>query len=150
MVVGVGSPFGADRWGWQVIEYLKQRQSQSAETNSAVQLVYCDRPGLALLYLIKDAELAIVVDAVAGGTAGTVRELNMDQLMVNERQFSSHDVGVADTLRLGDKLNMMPKQFVLYGIESGPTQLGDRLIDPVLNETGDRIMAHIHGWLNRH
>ncbi|MGD8568607.1 MAG: hydrogenase maturation protease [Gammaproteobacteria bacterium] len=121
-VVGIGSPFGMDRLGWQVIDYLKRQHQMTSSVKANVNLVCCDRPGMALLDFIKDADLAILVDAVLGGAAGTIHQLEVgqwDQLKQSDSPFSSHDVGVAETLTLGDKLNMLPERIVLYGIEVG-------------------------------
>lgn len=139
-VMGIGSPFGMDRLGWQVVENLKLQFPKAIEAN--VNLLCCDRPGMALLNYIKDADLAILVDAVMGGTPGIIRQLEIDQLEqleLSDSQFSSHDIGVAETLTLGAKLNMLPERIVLYGIEVGESlQIYSSVNDNTNNNTDNK------------
>ena len=118
-VVGVGSPQGADRFGWQVIEYLTNEVRLESLAPGQISLASSDRPGATLLELIKEAQLAIIVDAVEGGEKGRVVRLNKEQLLVNHKNLSSHAFGVAEALALGQALNILPSDIILYGLETG-------------------------------
>ena len=118
-VVGIGSPHGADQFGWQVIDNLKQYHAVQTLSYPRIQLIACDRPGLSLLEYIKGSSLAIIVDAIDGGKAGNIRCLQQEQLMLNDQSISTHYAGVADALQLGEKLKLLPDEVVLYGIEMG-------------------------------
>ena len=118
-VVGVGSPQGADRFGWQVIEHLTNEVQLESLAPGQISLASSDRPGATLLELIKEAQLAIIVDAVEGGEKGRVVRLNKEQLLVNHKNLSSHAFGVAEALALGQAVNILPPDITLYGLETG-------------------------------
>jgi hydrogenase maturation protease len=122
-VVGVGSPQGADRFGWQVIEYLENESRLGDLAPGRIRLVASDRPGMALLDLIADARLALLVDAIDGGEAGRVVRLDKQQLLVNFANLSSHSFGVAEALALGEAIDMLPPYITLYGVETGERPL---------------------------
>ena len=63
-VVGIGSPFGADQLGWQIIEELRQHPKLKAWPEKQVQLLYRDRPGVSLIQDLKNSQYAILIDAV--------------------------------------------------------------------------------------
>ena len=118
-VIGIGSPHGADQLGWQVIDRLRQHPVIQALDPGMRVLHRCDRPGLSLLEYLRGTDTAILIDAVAGGTAGRLVRLNRDQLMVSPTAFSSHTAGVAEALALGETLRLLPAQLVLHGMETG-------------------------------
>jgi hydrogenase maturation protease len=122
-VVGVGSPQGSDRFGWQVIEYLANESRLGDLAPGRIRLVASDRPGMALLDLIADARLALIVDAIDGGEAGRVVSLDKQQLLVNFANLSSHSFGVAEALALGQSIDMLPLHITLYGVETGERPL---------------------------
>jgi len=119
VVIGVGSPHGYDQLGWKVIDYLKKDHTLQTLCNERVRLIACDRPGLMLLEYIKAARWAILVDAIEGTDAGKIHCLQQDQLLSSENQLSSHSLGVAEVLKLGAKLNLLPEKIILYGVEAG-------------------------------
>ena len=146
-VVGIGSPFGADRIGWEVVEYLKNDHALQTLCENRVCLLACDRPGLLLLEYIKNTSLAILVDAIDGGEAGKINYLQQDQLLLSKQNLSSHSAGVADALKLGDKLNLLPDDVVLYGIEVGKNrgqfnisrEKIEQIVQLIIDEIEDRI-----------
>ncbi|HID49094.1 MAG TPA: hydrogenase maturation protease [Chromatiales bacterium] len=119
VVIGIGSPHGADRLGWQVIARLQDHPLIRGMDPDQVGLHCCDRPGLGLLEYLKGVGVAILVDAVAGGTAGRLVRLTREQLVVKPAGFSSHAAGVAEALALGETLQLLPAQLILYGMETG-------------------------------
>ncbi len=112
LVLGVGSPQGADRLGWQLVERLRGRVS-----DDAVRLVASDRPGPALLGLLEGVDGAIIVDAVVGDCeVGTVVRLDASALADDGRAFSSHELGVAQAISLGRSLGQLPPRLWLLGL----------------------------------
>lgn len=122
-VVGVGSPHGADRYGWQVVDRLAEEIGPESPGSAGVRLVTSDRPGLALLDLIRDARTAIIVDAVAGGEQGRVVCLDKHQLLVECANLSTHAFGVAEALALGQVADVLPIDILLVGLETGEQPL---------------------------
>ena len=120
VVIGIGSPFGADQLGWQIIEQLKNDASLSS--NHTIRLEACDRPGTLLLEYFKNVRKAILIDAIEGGTAGTIRTIDKEQLLQHNSLQSSHQLGVAETITLGDRLELLPDELLVIGVETGETK----------------------------
>lgn len=109
-LIGLGSPFGADRIGWKVIERLKP----SFPEESCMRL---DRPGLRLLEELTGVECVGIIDAVKSShPPGAVHFLNGKEIEASTLFYSSHGIGLAQTLQLGLALNLLPKHVWLAGI----------------------------------
>jgi len=107
-VVGIGSPFGVDRVGWQVVERLT--------LPSEVERLTLDRPGLALIDAIKGFDQVVLVDAVLGADQ-PVMVLDRNQLLEDASpSLSSHAAGVAAAIALGSALGELPERLDLVGI----------------------------------
>lgn len=118
IVLGIGSPFGDDTLGWLLVERLNEKAIRVPGWD--IEWDRVDRPGPALLQRIEAYDAAILVDAMrAGLPAGSVREVSPAELEVFSTQASSHAIGVAETLTLGQKLGMLPLSLHLLGIEMG-------------------------------
>jgi hydrogenase maturation protease len=117
VVVGVGSPFGDDRVGWEVVEALEARSWWAELAGQRVSVHLCDRPGAALAGLLQGVQWAIVVDAAQGldTPPGTLRWLNPNQL-TSLRTPSSHGFGVAEALALASALGQLPQRVDLLTI----------------------------------
>jgi hydrogenase maturation protease len=125
LVVGVGSPFGADTLGWEVIDALRRRRVGKA--GWVVELTTADRPGIHLLELLRGRDAAVLIDAMfSGAEPGTVRLLERSELARCQR-YSSHALGVAEVLNLGEKLQALPPVLRLIGVE-----VASELTDDVL------------------
>ena len=68
-IIGIGSPFGDDRIGWDAIKALETSGILDRFPAGAVAARCCDRPGGGLLMLFEGVELAIVIDAMKSGAA---------------------------------------------------------------------------------
>lgn len=111
-VIGIGSPFGKDQLGWNVIEALK-----NTSPYEDIEYIIADRPGIKLLDLIKGADYVILIDAVnEASRAGEIVQLTRTDLINTCGVFSSHAVGVSDTLALGTILGLTPDNITLFGI----------------------------------
>ncbi|MGB0466220.1 MAG: hydrogenase maturation protease [Pontibacterium sp.] len=112
-IIGLGSPQADDRFGWQVIEQLQQE-----DLPESVELLALDRPGVSLLHYLQGADQILLVDACdTGQKPGSLIRLSGDELLdaVAEPVFSSHHLGIVDTLLLGRacRLNLPPITLML-------------------------------------
>jgi hydrogenase maturation protease len=143
-VVGIGSPFGDDQAGWQVVERLRGRLP------AGVELLALDRPGAALVNRMRDADWFILVDALEPrGTPGRVCRVDPEALPPG-RRLSSHELALDETLRLADALGCRPPRLDVYGIEiaglesdapcdavtAGAIRLADRLVEELRTIAG--------------
>lgn len=132
-VIGIGSPFGADCIGWQVVEALQDRLDERGGPNPDVldvQVVIADRPGVDVLRLMQGVRWAILVDAVVardetptgddGAIARWPRWLQRDELQALSLEHSSHAVGVSEALALGEVLGQLPDRLSILGIGVEP------------------------------
>lgn len=126
LVLGIGSPFGADTIGWQVIDHLERSAVSDDYLRNHVDLRREDRPGLYLLELISGYRQVILVDAVvSGAAAGTIHHLQMQDMLRERAVLSTHLAGVADALSLGAVIDMLPEKLELFGLEIGEGRLPD-------------------------
>ena len=119
-IIGIGSPFGADRLGWDAVSQLKQYPGIQAIDLNLLSLQTLDRPGTGLIDYLAAADNVILIDAVkAGGKPGSLVRLEGDQIESVQSLTSTHGFGVAETLSLARVLNRLPDNLVLIGMEAG-------------------------------
>lgn len=149
-ILGIGSPFGADRVGWQVIDDLALRLSGAGcYPCDGIALQRLDRPGAALVGLLADARQVILIDAMQGGFPfATVKELTNEALLQDNRLISSHGFGLAEALQLAKSLKLLPSGTTLFGIEIGAVdRVPDTKLAPELQKASMGVAAQIHGRL---
>lgn len=118
LVVGVGSPFGDDALAWDLVDALQARDFRAL--GQSTRYLRGDRPGPGLLDMLKGGRRVFLVDAMqAGLSPGKVRLLNREELLDNARPISSHALGVAEVLKLGEALGALPEELWLLGIQAG-------------------------------
>ena len=136
-VIGVGSPFGADRLSWDVIELLQQRKELQQ-----VECVSLDRPGMALIEYFKDIDRVILLDAMkAGKSPGEIVDVDVNELVKQKKTCSTHGFGVVEALELAGALGELPMHLQILGMETGsdkdwmptPDDIG-RMLETVLTE----------------
>ncbi len=116
-VIGIGSPFGADRLGWEVVERLPA-------AGDDVVFECWDGPLAGLVERFRDLDAAVLVDAALnGGVPGECRTLASDQLEGQGLCWSSHGFGLADAVALGRALNALPAQLSIVAAEVGDPAL---------------------------
>jgi hydrogenase maturation protease len=118
LLIGVGSPFNDDTLGWQLLDALQQELA----TLPGYEWVFekADRPGPVLLERMKGYERAVLLDALdAGLPPGTIHVLRKEELAQIHRPASSHAIGVAEALALGERLQMLPSELHLLGVQMG-------------------------------
>ena len=111
-VVGIGSPHGADRSGWLLIEAL--REAGLEQRFPGVTLQQCSVPAH-LVSLLQGCRLAILVDAVEG-MAGSVTRLQPHDIAGCDSLYALHGFGVAEALALVDTLLDPPPSVVLFAV----------------------------------
>ena len=114
-IIGIGSPFGADRLGWQAIDLL------AGASLPATELLKLDRPGSELIRYLAGVDEVVIIDAVQSGGCrpGTVLALARSDLACLPALNSSHGFGVAEALALAERLDALPARIRLLGIEAG-------------------------------
>ena len=140
IVLGIGSPFARDDVGWQAIDLLEA--SGLCARHPGCTLAKLDRPGVSLLDAMRGYAQAILVDAMlTDDPPGTVRQLALDDLACLHSTSSTHELGVAETLALGERLDLLPPRLAVLGIRTGdslPRGWGIRLageLDEILSTT---------------
>lgn len=131
-VLGVGSPFGDDQLGWEVVKLLHQRPTLQAFLPNQLQLMYCDRPGIHLLELMRDAQTVFLIDAVkTGAEIGTLHCFKNDEISASTTSLSTHGLGVAEAMKIGKTLHLLPPTVILYGVEINDVQLQFKRSEPI-------------------
>jgi hydrogenase maturation protease len=113
-LLGIGSPFGADRLAWQAIDYLTGLGLSDCE------LIKLDRPGSQLINYFQDAEQVVIIDAVRlSDHPGRVTAIDLEQLQRLEYLTSSHGFGVLEAVTLAGQLGELPSRLHVLGIHTG-------------------------------
>ena len=114
LIIGLGSPHGDDRVGWEVIHALGHVGAQSPSVIISVVSQPWD-----LLDHFQSQDLAILVDAcVTGQPPGTIIEVDVDDLKQYPRsRSSSHGSTVPAAIEMAVALGTCPKRLVILGIE---------------------------------
>lgn len=117
-ILGIGSPFGDDQLGWEVVKLLQQRPTLHCFHPDHLSMTYCDRPGMHLLELMRSAETVFLIDAIkTGAPIGTLHRFENEAIETIDDPLSTHALGVAAAMKMGAVLQLLPKKVVLYGIE---------------------------------
>lgn len=110
-VIGIGSPFGADRAAWLVIEGLRGRIAADIELSAL------DRPGAALISWLNPEDDVTLIDAALGCPAGmSLVRVTPNQLSRCETRIDSHGEQLAETLALAAVLGRLPQRLTIYAI----------------------------------
>ncbi len=126
-VIGIGQSLrGDDAAGLEAIRQWQKRFQETA-SRPEVRVEASELPGLALIDMLRDADAAILVDAIQSpAKPGTIHRLNEDELLsFASDSKSAHGWGIAETLamaRLLDRIEDIPIRVV--GIEAEQFALG--------------------------
>ncbi|MFM8597525.1 MAG: hydrogenase maturation protease [Mycobacterium sp.] len=88
-----------------------------------VRVLDCAAEPTAILDAWTGADLAVLVDAAAGGRPGRVRSHRLAEL-AEPRPVSSHDLSLAQTWHLGRALGRAPAQVVVVTVDAEDTGHG--------------------------
>lgn len=117
LILGIGSPFADDQFGWFVADKLAEIVREKNIQNITVESA--DRPGLNLLtFLDSGYDKIILIDAVyAKVTPGTEFYFKAKDILSFGGFLSSHSVGIAPSLALADAIGMDISNVEFYGVE---------------------------------
>ena len=116
LVAGIGSPFGADQLGWQIIEKLES----DSRIPDCCDLLKLDRPGADLVATIQRYPNVVLIDAVQSDQPrGTFVRLDSGQISQQARGLSSHNFGLAEAVALARAMQQLPEKLVLFGLTVG-------------------------------
>ena len=117
LVLGIGSPFGEDRVGWDAVDRL--REIMPAIENGEIEYQNLAHP-TQLLEMVKGYDGVIILDALMDAEPGSLRKISLDELKASERA-SSHQLGVAEALSLARALGDLPEwqEIIGIGIKTG-------------------------------
>lgn len=110
LVVGVGSPHGADQVGWTVVDRLKARRLDDAnyiKVANPIDVLDC----------LGECDELILVDAVHGLTPNTIQCWTWPNQQITDGAYGgSHGFGVVQMLELAAELQLLPQRVMIIGI----------------------------------
>jgi hydrogenase maturation protease len=124
-IIGIGSPFGDDRFGWEAAESLRHSAAMNAVAPGRIEILALDRPSAMLPMHWQEIDIVILLDAVRSGAApGTRHCLEARDLPGTGGLCSSHGFGIIPTIELARALGNMPSRLLVRGIEADSTWMG--------------------------
>lgn len=139
-VIGLGSPFGDDRAGWDLVDALRGRLP------AAVDLVALDRPGAALVNWMAGVDWLVLVDAwLAPAELGRFRQVQPADLASAGPAWTSHALDLPATLALADQLGCLPARLDVYAVaidtpETGPCSAA---VSAAVRDLAGRLAAEL-------
>jgi hydrogenase maturation protease len=140
-IIGLGTPFGDDRVGWDVVSLLHQMlpDETCASTTSDPFVV---------TYEPTEKELLIVIDACHGaGLPGSVHRFEWpDPSLVVDGSMSCHGAQLTAALELAHVLGRLPRQVIVFAIEaesSEPETGLSPVVEAAVSEVVARVMAEL-------
>lgn len=152
LILGVGSPYGEDQIGMLVAASLLKDSRIKSFIPKQLEIFSCDRPGLNLLSYLQDKqyERLIIIDAIqSNNTPGTIQLINKAELASFQETISSHGVDLGSAINMAETLQLLPKDFLLLGIEMSPMAQDDYFLDTssekisIVNKVVDYIITII-------
>jgi len=131
LVMGVGNLLkGDDGFGEEVLGRL-----ESEDLPDSVELLAAGTSIIDLMGALEGRRKLIVIDAVRGGNpAGTLYRFAPEEVDYATLPTDSlHQLGLVETLRLGDLVGCRPEKTLLIGVEPADTSLGIGLSEAVEN-----------------
>jgi hydrogenase maturation protease len=124
-IIGIGSPFGDDRFGWEAAEALRHSAAMNAVAPGRIEILALDRPGAMLPAHWQEADIVILLDAIRSGAApGTRHCLEARDLSNTSALCSSHGFGIVSAIELARALGNMPSRLLVRGIEADSSWTG--------------------------
>lgn len=143
-VIGIGSLFGDDQIGWEIVRLLKKRERISKIPADILTVSCCYHPG-ELLELMQGASYVFLIDAIKSFhlPIGQISRLEKEEIVTAmDGGLSTHELGVASILQLGETLDILPEKIVLYGIEIGDDD-GINRINPLLKVFSVKLLKKL-------
>ncbi len=129
-IVGIGSPSDNDTLGWDVIDILDKHPRVDKLKQAGLVLYKLDRPGLAIHDTIKHYGHVIILDAIKPQySQQSFIKIDLDTSENPQTRFSSHEIGIIESLLLLKSLQQLPAHIELFGVQRITTEQIDILID---------------------
>jgi len=144
LIVGFGSYQADDQIGWQIVDQL---QSLDTIPNS-VSFLKIAGNAMAWLSQVEAETQLIFIDAVRSDkTPGFIhcRKFSTD-LPLTLSTFSSHGLGLVESLRLAQSLNLLNRPSLFYGVEIG-TDAPFELVGQDVTKAIPKVIAEIEKYL---
>jgi hydrogenase maturation protease len=143
LIVALGNPLmGDDGAGAAVLERLRQ---QGADRRA--RLCELGAAGVDLLIEMEGAHMLVLLDAmVSPDPPGTVRVFEQSEIFAyaESRGGGSHQPSLAETLRMAEKLALLPPRVALVGIAARQFELGAGLSPEVAAAVDQAAEAALH------
>jgi len=114
LILGIGNPILTDDGvGIKIAQKLK-------EENVKLEVIETSEAGITLLDLIVDYNKLIIIDSIKieKGKPGDLYRLELEDLKPSKDFSSSHGIGIATALELGQRLGYrIPKYIRIYAVE---------------------------------
>ncbi len=111
LIAGIGSDYGDDRLGLQIVPMLAARQlcAKVKELRSPAQL---------LDHLSGVRRLHVIDACQGGGSVGQVARYDWPLIPLEGLRFNgTHDLGLIETLKIAEHLGLLPEECTLWGVE---------------------------------
>ncbi|WP_395166520.1 hydrogenase maturation protease [Francisella salimarina] len=143
LILGIGSPFADDQFGWFVADKLAEVVREKNIQNITVESA--DRPGLNLLtFLDSGYDKIILIDAVyAKVTPGSEFYFKAKDILSFGGFLSSHSVGVAPSLALADAIGMDISNIEFYGVEGQRIFEKDEILSDIVRNAIESMSKNI-------
>jgi len=115
LIVGFGSAYGDDQFGWLVIEQL----NMALQGREGIRTICCDHSGVDWIHQYQPVDRLIFVDAVKSDSPpGTPHQLTIktDELDSLPTTYSSHGIGLREGLALAAEVIELPETIEFYGV----------------------------------
>ena len=99
-IIGIGSPFGTDRAGWQVATELSAQNFCTRFAPDEASIHSHETPASMLLFA-DGAEILLLIDAIANDLEpGEIRQISLQTLASQQDTWSSHGLGLKEMLEV--------------------------------------------------
>ncbi len=135
LIVGFGSPFGDDRFGWLVIEQLQK----ALDGQEAIKATCCDRSGIDWIHQYQSAEQLVFIDAVKSDAApGTLHHLTLTPTAFDTlpSSYSSHGLGLREGLAIAAEVIELPPEIEFYGVELSQCDANNIVVSTIIKQAG--------------
>lgn len=132
LIVGIGSPHGDDRAGWELVKAL-----EDVLVNPTCQLRIAQSP-IEILSWLDDLDRLILCDACrTGGNVGDVHRFRWpDPQLAKTRWSGTHDFSVVATIELAERLARLPDEVICVAVEAAVANPTSGMSPEVSNAIG--------------
>lgn len=124
-LIGVGSPQLNDDIGWDMIAACQQSPLlRQVLDQDNLEILTLDRPGPQLLTAMQAVDIVYLFDAVVSHQSELSSVIRLEDVAIYSQTglLSTHGFGIAESIRLGEALQQLPKKIIFYGIVVDPEQ----------------------------